>query len=208
VPSSSTSAPRLATGVGDHAGNLVERGFELGGSRYLQIMHVEDDIAVVVVKPCRHCGWPPSRTSSRATWLRAIGSLRPGAGICRAPSTKLDSSAMHTNLRATAATIFSRVSAPPPPLINGKMPGNLVGAVDIDRQLVDAVRSNTSMPSRFRRWAEASELATAPPILVLTLPSSSMKKLAVEPVPTPTMQRQGHGRWRRGRLPASFRLES
>ncbi|MNN72819.1 hypothetical protein D3C81_1888860 [compost metagenome] len=38
-----------------------------------------------------------------------------------------------------------------------------------------------------RRWAVASELATAPSKAILCRASRSMKKFAVEPVPTPTM---------------------
>ena len=43
------------------------------------------------------------------------------------------------------------------------------------------------MPSFLRRSAEAFELATVPSILCLIVANASMKKLAVEPVPMPTV---------------------
>jgi len=46
---------------------------------------------------------------------------------------------MHTNFFAAAATIFSRVSAPPPAFDHRQVFGDLVRAVDVDRKLVDAV---------------------------------------------------------------------
>jgi hypothetical protein len=51
---------------------------------------------------------------------------------------------MHTNLRLQAATIFSRVSAPPPraaaALDEVQVMVGLVGAVDIHRQAVHRVQ--------------------------------------------------------------------
>jgi hypothetical protein len=41
-----------------------------------------------------------------------------GSGNWPSVSTSLVSSTMQTKLRAAAATIFSRVSAPPPPVIS------------------------------------------------------------------------------------------
>src|SRR3569832_31258 len=49
------------------------------------------------------------------------------------------------------------------------------------------LRSSTGMPCFLRRSAEAFELATVPSILCLIVANASMKKLAVEPVPMPTM---------------------
>ena len=46
---------------------------------------------------------------------------------------------MQTKVRATAATIFSRVSAPPPPLIIENPLIDLVGAVDVDRKCFNVV---------------------------------------------------------------------
>src|SRR5690348_15160569 len=93
---------------------------------------------------------------------------------------------MHTNLRPTAATIFSRVSAPPPPLIiaphwvTSSAPSMYTGT------LSTLLSSSTSMPQPFRRALDFSELDTAPLMRPLILASSSMKKLAVVPDPTPT----------------------
>ena len=58
-------------------------------------------------------GFHPPR---RATWERAIGITSTGSGNLPSTPTSFEPSAMQTNFRATAATIFSRVSAPPPPL--------------------------------------------------------------------------------------------
>jgi hypothetical protein len=46
-------------------------------------------------------------------------------------STSFDSSTIQTNFREAAATIFSRVSAPPPPLTRRSVCVGLVGAVDV-----------------------------------------------------------------------------
>src|SRR2546423_953093 len=48
---------------------------------------------------------------------RAIAITSTGSGNLPSTGTSFDSSAMQTNFFATAATIFSRVSAPPPPFI-------------------------------------------------------------------------------------------
>ena len=47
---------------------------------------------------------------------------------------------MQTKRAAMSATIFSRVSAAPPPLIMRPGVVDLVGAVDVDRQRLDRVR--------------------------------------------------------------------
>ena len=56
-----------------------------------------------------------------ANWRRmrsaAMGITSTGSGKRPSTGTRLDSSAMQTKRRACAATIFSRVSAAPPPLI-------------------------------------------------------------------------------------------
>ncbi len=51
----------------------------------------------------------------RITRRAAIGITSTGSGKAPSTSTSLDASAMQTNLRDCAATIFSRVSAAPPP---------------------------------------------------------------------------------------------
>ena len=55
------------------------------------------------------------------------------------------------------------------------------------------------MPSAFSRCAVASELATAPSNLCLILPSSAMKKFAVEPRAHADDAAGGHVRDRRAR---------
>ena len=68
-----------------------------------------------VTKPSRRRGWPPSAAMARATDSRAIGITSSGSGNLPSVWTSLDSSAMQMKRSATEATIFSRVSAPPPP---------------------------------------------------------------------------------------------
>ena len=70
-----------------------------------------------VTTPSRHTGSPPSAARRRATWARAIGITSTGSGKRPRVCTSLDSSAMQMKRSAMSATIFSRVSAAPPPLI-------------------------------------------------------------------------------------------
>ncbi len=46
-----------------------------------------------------------------------MGITSTGRGNFPSTATSLEASAMQTNLRLACATIFSRVSAPPPPLV-------------------------------------------------------------------------------------------
>ncbi len=70
-----------------------------------------------LVKPSRNFGTPPSLTSSRITSSRAIVITSTGSGNLPSVFTSLVSSQMQMNFCDAPATIFSRVSAPPPPLI-------------------------------------------------------------------------------------------
>ena len=70
-----------------------------------------------VLKFSRSTGCALRLSISRPTWLRAIGITSTGSGNLPSTGTSLDASQMQTKVFATAATIFSRVSAPPPPLI-------------------------------------------------------------------------------------------
>ena len=65
----------------------------------------------------RTLGWPPIATKRRMTCATAMSMTSTGNGKRPSTSTRLDSSAMQTNLSARSATIFSRVNAAPPPLI-------------------------------------------------------------------------------------------
>ena len=87
----------------------------------------------------------------------------------------------------TAATIFSRVSAPPPPLIIAKPPSISSAPSTYTGRDSMPLRSNTSMPCAASRRELASELETAPTMRSRMPASASMKWLTVEPVPTPTM---------------------
>ncbi len=94
---------------------------------------------------------------------------------------------MQTNFLAQAATIFSRVSAPPPPLIMAMW--RVISSAPSTYTSISpaSLRSITRMPCFFRRSAVATDEATAASMRPLMWASSSMKKLAVEPVPTPMM---------------------
>ena len=59
---------------------------------------------------------PPSAANWRISRCDAIGITSTGSGKAPRVSTSLDSSAMQTKRLDCAATIFSRVSAAPPPL--------------------------------------------------------------------------------------------
>ena len=93
---------------------------------------------------------------------------------------------MQTKRSARSATIFSRVSAAPPPLIMCPR-----GSISSAPSMYTGMRStrllsSTGMPWARRRSLLFSLLDTAPAISPRRLASASMKQLTVEPVPTPT----------------------
>ena len=93
---------------------------------------------------------------------------------------------MQTNFRATAATIFSRVSAPPPPLIIAPRACDFVGAVDVDRDVADVVELLDVDAVRLQplgRLDRARDRALDP---VLDLRELVDEEFAVEPEPTPS----------------------
>jgi hypothetical protein len=64
---------------------------------------------------------------------------------------------------------------------------DLVGAVDIDRQLLHLVAVKHRDADGAQPLGDATELDTAPLIWSFMVASASMNLLTVEPVPTPTM---------------------
>src|SRR5262245_14583648 len=93
---------------------------------------------------------------------------------------------MHTNASARSATIFSRVSAAPPPLIMWPR-GSISSAPSTYTGMRStSVASSTRMPCARSRSLLFSELDTAPAIDVRCDANASMKWFTVEPVPTPT----------------------
>jgi hypothetical protein len=58
--------------------------------------------------------------------------------------TRFEASQMQTKVSATAATIFSRVSAPPPPLIIARPCVDLVGTIDINPYGIDFIEIKDS----------------------------------------------------------------
>ena len=114
-----------------------------------------------------------------------MGITSTGSGKRPSRSTTFCSSTMQTNSREQAATIFSRVRAPPPPLMRAS--ARVASSAPSTYTPISpvALRSRTSMPSFRRRWVLASLLETAPATRSRSAASASMKKLTVEPVPTP-----------------------
>src|SRR5688572_2994898 len=94
---------------------------------------------------------------------------------------------MHTNRRATAAVIFSRVSAPPPPLIMWRCSVTSSAPSTYTGSSFTLFRSSTRTPIFLSLSALASEAATAPSIWCLIAASASMNLNTVDPEPTPTI---------------------
>ncbi|MCY1518324.1 hypothetical protein D9M68_530400 [compost metagenome] len=86
-----------------------------------------------------------------------------------------------------AATIFSRVSAAPPPFTMKPWWSISSAPSMYTASSSTSLLSNTGMPSARRRSVDATELETAPLISSLIVASASMNLLTVEPVPTPTI---------------------
>src|SRR6266850_596744 len=118
VPSRRTSAPRRANNPLVTTPAILLTAVSSSTGLRIESPHTSRTmLPLSVAKPSRSLGWPPSFTIWRATWARAIAITSTGRGNFPSTGTSFDSSAMQTNFFATAATIFSRVSAPPPPLI-------------------------------------------------------------------------------------------
>src|ERR1700723_3883537 len=139
-----------------------------------------------VTTPLRHTGWPPIFTSWRATWERAIGITSTGRGNLPSTSTSLLSSMMQTNFAEAAATIFSRVSAAPPPLIS--TPSAVASSAPSMYRLSgpSALRSSSGTPMARKLSEVRRELETAPESWILRSFSASMSSVTVEPVPMPS----------------------
>ena len=124
-----------------------------------------------------------------------MGSTASGTGGAAAPpaawpshSTSLLSSTMQTKRSAALATTFSLASAPPAPLIS-RSSGSTWSAPSTYSGSDGASSSPTTrMPAARSAAAEASELATATPTSPGCAASSSMKRAAVLPVPTPIVE--------------------
>ena len=90
-----------------------------------------------------------------------------------------------------SATIFSRVSAAPPPLIM-QPAGSISSAPSMYTSSAStSVASSTAMPAARRRALLWSELDTAARIRTGMRARASMKQLTVVPVPTPMMASGG-----------------
>ena len=128
-----------------------------------------------VIRSGRNSGRPPIPISFLETRLCAMGITSTGKGNDPKTSESFDSSTIQTNFRLALATIFSRVSAPPPPLIRCRfLVASSAPSTYKDRSPV-RLRSSTGIPIAPSLVALASELATAPSSLPFTWASASMK---------------------------------
>ncbi|MNL23975.1 hypothetical protein D3C87_1453930 [compost metagenome] len=111
-----------------------------------------------------------------------------GSGKRPRVSTSLELSAITIMASEAAATIFSRRSAPPPPLIRFSAASISSAPSTVTSSRSRASRSESGMPQS-RAWrAVASEVGT-PTIsspCATRSPNRSTKWRAVEPVPSPT----------------------
>ena len=138
-----------------------------------------------VTKPLRHTGRPPRAPSSRPTRARAMGMTSMGRGKRPSVATIFESSRMHTKRCAAAARIFSRVRAPPPPLMSCRA-GVASSAPSTYRAIpLCSFRSTISSPAARSRALVASELDIARRTLPGCAARASMKRFTVLPVPTP-----------------------
>ena len=90
---------------------------------------------------------------------------------------------MQINCLEAAATIFSRVKAPPPPLTSCKCSFTSSAPSIYKSNSPVKFKSITSIPSALSLSSVTFELATAP--FRLTFGNNSMRQLTVLPVPTP-----------------------
>jgi hypothetical protein len=105
----------------------------------------------------------------------AMGITSTGSGKRPSTWTCLLSSAMQTKRRACAATIFSRVSAAPPPLIMQPWPSISSAPSMYTASSPTALQSNTGMPAAFSRAVDTSDDDTAPGMRSFIVASASMK---------------------------------
>src|SRR5258708_3872236 len=107
-----------------------------------------------------------------------------GTGPCRA-GTGLEESAMTTKRSAAAATIFSRVCAPPPPLTS-QPTGSTWSAPSMARSSRStSVKGRTSSPTAAPSSSVAGEVATHVMSSRRT-PRAGTSSATVDPVPRPT----------------------
>ncbi len=128
-----------------------------------------------------------ARPAARHGCTCRIGITSTGSGNAPSVSTSLLPSAMQTKRPAAAATIFSRVSAPPPPLIIAPEASISSAPSDVDRESrplrsgpAPGCHAAAGVAWKPPGWTPRAESAR------LNAAMASMKKLAVEPVPTPS----------------------
>ena len=122
----------------------------------------------------------------RETSSCAMGSTSMGSGKLPSMPTSLVSSTMHTKRRADVARTFSRVSAPPPPFISCRR--LLLSSAPSIYKSISPVSFSvaTSNPCSCRSFVDALELDTIRSIRSRIDGNISIRKLTVEPVPTPS----------------------
>src|SRR5690625_1871086 len=143
----------------------------------------------------RSTSWPPSwpPTSVARTWRAVVcqpkRTISTGSGKAPSVRTCFDASAITTKRVLALATIFSCRSAPPPPLMRSRSSSSS-SAPSMVRSSVSASSSSIRFrPDFFASSFVALEVAmhsTRQPVSFSLSASSSTKKAAVEPVPSPS----------------------
>src|SRR5512139_3672030 len=108
---------------------------------------------------------------------------------------------MQMKRSARSATLFSRVSAAPPPLIMQPRASISSAPSTYTGTRSTSLASNTVMPCARSRSVLCCELDTAPRMRDLRPARASMKRFTVDPVPTPTIA--SSGTWIRAAWPTS-----
>src|SRR5262245_44462015 len=153
-------------------------------------------LSLTTASPCRrrNLTWPSrlicdtNRASLRRVAPAPNGTISTARGNAPNVATCFERSAMITNRRELAATIFSRTRAPPPPLIRSSL-GSISSAPSIVRSSVPTLsRLVSRMPSAVASCCVASDVGTAtmshPPLTCSA--SNGSKAATVEPVPRPS----------------------
>ena len=130
----------------------------------------------------------PEQLSLGSTTGNAIFTTSTGRGNLPSRSTSFVESTTTRNSFAALATIFSRSSAPPPPLIKRKPGPNFIGAIDIQIQLRQLIQRRHIHPQRQPKLMARIARSHAANLqsLCTRAPSSRINIVAVVPVPSPT----------------------
>jgi hypothetical protein len=191
--------------IGDDADDLVDAAFQGNGIGDLEPVEIDDQIAVVGdASPRAAAARRRVVPAARRTWAKAIGITSTAAESDRAPAPASTRRRCRRTFRPPRRRSFPARAATA--LDHLQRTIDLVGAVHVDRQAVDLVEIERpgSRGLRGAFWSLRS-LPRRRGSAVRARPVRSMKKLAVEPVPTPTISPSQRARGRLAPPPASIR---